>query len=51
LHLHSDALRLNNQFLAEQLQHQQKMVRLLLKQLEKEEERRHSLEDALLESY
>jgi len=50
VHLHKGSLRLHNQFLAEQLQLQQKMVQLLLKQLEKEQERRHSLEDALLES-
>jgi len=41
------ALRLNNQFLAEQLQRQQNMVQLLLRQLDKEQARCHSLEDAL----
>jgi len=37
-------------FLSKQLQHQQKMVQLLMQQLRKEQERFHSLEDALLES-
>jgi len=49
LHLHTDSLRIHNKFLALQLQQQQKMVKLLLKQLEKEQERRHRMEDALLE--
>jgi len=57
LHLRNDSLRLQNQVLALrlhkatcQLQHQQKMVHLLMKQLQKEQGRRHSMEDALLES-
>merc|ERR1711956_50569 len=56
-HEHKDSLSLHNQFLEQQLrkaigqlQHQQKMVQLLLKQLGKERERRHSMEDALVES-
>jgi len=49
MHLHKDSPRLNDQSHAEQLQRQQKMVKLLMKQIEKEQERCHSLEDALLE--
>jgi len=49
MHRYKDSLRLNNQS-AEQLQRLQQMVQLLMRQLEKEQERRHSLEDALLES-
>jgi len=51
VHLHKNSLHPNNQFVAEQLQHQQKMVKLLMKQLHKEQGRCHSLEDALLESF
>lgn len=52
----TDSLRLHNQFLelqlhkaTRQLQHQQKVVQLLMKQLGKEQETRHRLEDALFE--
>jgi len=53
----NDSLRLQNQHLARklhkvtsQLQHQQKMVQLLMNKLEREQERCHIMEDGLLES-
>jgi len=49
VHLHKDAMHLNK-FLVKQLQRQQRMNQLLMRQLKKEQERCHSLEDALLES-
>merc|ERR1719362_1955626 len=57
MHLHNDSLCPQNQFLRKrlhkatcQLHHQQKMVSLLMKEVEKEQERCYNMENALLES-